>query len=328
MGDVWTGGKTRNPWKPSDGSSGSSAGPGAATAAGLVAFSVGSETLGSIVSPCVENAVTGLRPTWGRVSRFGAMPLTWTMDKLGPMCRCVEDCALVLSAIHGADAKDPTAADVPFVWDPKLDLKSLRVGFDQATFDFESNAWRRDELLKQIYRDALEMIRSLVGELKPVKLPAQERYAGLERLIIAVESSSACTDLLTSGRVRELVQQEAGSWPNSFRAGATVPAADYLRMMRLRGLLMREMADAMKDLDLYVTVPFRGPTLAFTNLTGHSSLVTRCGTKDGRPKMIEFIGALYREDAILRLAHAYERATSWHHEWPVDVDARLREHGL
>jgi Asp-tRNA(Asn)/Glu-tRNA(Gln) amidotransferase A subunit family amidase len=316
MGDIWYGGKTRNPWKPSAGSSGSSAGPGAATAAGLVGFSIGTETLGSIVSPCVENAVTGLRPTWGRVSRFGAMALTWTLDKLGPMCRGVEDCALVLSAIHGADPKDATAADVPFVWNPASDLKSLRVGFDARVFDWTAAAWR-DESVKAIYKDALDAIRSLVGELRPIALPAPGMYPQIAYTIIHSESSSAFAELTDSDQIRELAQQERGSWPNTFRVGSTIPAADYLRVMRMRTQLMQQMAELMTSIDLYITVPFSGPTLVFTNLTGHPSLVTRCGIGgDGKPKMIELIGNLYREDAILRLGHAYEQATQWHTHWP------------
>jgi Asp-tRNA(Asn)/Glu-tRNA(Gln) amidotransferase A subunit family amidase len=317
--DVWFGGKTRNPWDPTHGSSGSSAGPGSATAAGLVGFSIGSETLGSIISPCVENAVTGLRPTYGRVSRFGAMPLVWTMDKLGPMCRGVEDCALVLGAIHGADSNDPTAADVPFSWPLNRDLKSLRVGFDATGLDWNSRAWR-DEKSKKAYQDALDAIRSLVGELKPVKLPPANPYDDLAWTIVYVEASSSFTDLLTSGRVRELARQERGLWPNTFRAGSTVPAVDYLRMMRMRTSLMHEMAQAMKEVDLYVAAPMVGPSIRYTNLTGHPSLVTRCGLRDdGRPRMIEFIGQLYREDLILAVGQAYEQMTDWQRHRP-DVE--------
>ena len=319
QGDVWFGGTTRNPWDPTKGSSGSSAGPGAATAAGLVGFSIGTETLGSILSPCVDNGVTGLRPTYGRVSRYGAMVLVWTMDKLGPMCRCVEDCALVLRAIHGADPNDPTAADVPFSWQPNLDLKTLRVGFDATALDWNARTWR-DESAKKTYQTALDTIRGLVGELKPVTLPPANRYGELPWSIIGAEASAAFTDLLTSGRVREMVQQQRGAWPNTFRAGSTIPATDYLCMMRLRTMLMREMADAMKEVDLYVTAPFVGPTIGFTNLTGHPSLVTRCGLRDdGRPRMIEFIGQLYREDLILALGHAYEQLTDWQRHQP-DVE--------
>ena len=320
MGDVWFGGKTRCPWDPKEGSSGSSAGPAAAACAGLVAFGIGSETLGSIVSPCVQNGVVGLRPTWGRISRYGALPLTWTLDKLGPMCRGVEDCALILHALHGADPKDPTAADVPFVWDPKLDLKSLRIGYDAWALDFDNRQMWKDESLVPIYREAFEKIKAIVGAaMVPVTLPPARNYSGLVGTVIAVESSSAFGDLLTSGRINELVQQEKSSWPNTFRVGATVPAADYLRAQRLRTMLMREMHEALRDVDCYVTVPYAGPTLAFTNLCGQPSLIARCGMKDGRPKMIEFIGNLYREDAVLRVGFAYEQATEWRAAHP-DVE--------
>lgn len=320
MGDVWYGGKTRTPWDARDGSSGSSAGSCAAVAAGLLPFAIGSETLGSIISPCVVNGTTGLRPTWGRISRAGALPLTWTMDKLGPIARDAEDCALVLSAIAGADELDPTAADVPFAWDPRnTPISSLRIGFDPAAFDWQSDRWK-DESLRKIYQEAFDQVRGIAGEMKPVTLPPAERYNGLAGTIIAVESSSAFGDLLTSGRIRELVQQGEGSWPNTFRVGATVPAADYLRALRLRTMLMREMRDAMKDVDVMVTVPYAGPTLAFTNLTGHPSLITRCGMHNGRPRMIELVGNLYREDAICRVAMEYQRATDWRKHRP-DVDA-------
>src|SRR5205823_4337923 len=154
VNDVWFGGKTRNPWRPEEGSSGSSAGSGSATAAGLVGFAIGSETVGSIVSPCSVCGVTGLRPTYGRVSRYGAMALCWTLDKLGPMCRGVEDCALVFSAIHGPDGHD-RVADVPFRWDPRAPLHRIRVGFDAAAFDeLESGSPR-----KEAYDAVLETLR-------------------------------------------------------------------------------------------------------------------------------------------------------------------------
>lgn len=317
MGDVWFGGTTRNPWKPDTGSSGSSAGPAAATAAGLVGFSIGSETLGSIVSPCIVNGVTGLRPTYGRVSRYGAMALCRTMDKLGPMCRTVEDCAMVFAAIHGADGRDPTAAaDIPFTWDGRdLSLKDLRIGVDVEAF--AAAAKDKDFAGNDAVTAALAKIKALAGnELIPVKLPSPQKYAGLPSFTIACESSSAFNEMLDDGRIRELVQQSPGSWPNAFRQGSLIPAADYLRGMRLRTELMHEMAAAMRDVDLYVTVPDQGSTMNFTNLTGHPSLVTRCGMAGGLPVSIEFIGQLYREDAILRAGLAYERATEWHKQWP------------
>jgi Asp-tRNA(Asn)/Glu-tRNA(Gln) amidotransferase A subunit family amidase len=321
MGDVWFGGLTRNPWKPETGSSGSSAGPGAATAAGLVGFSIGSETLGSIVSPCVVNGVTGLRPTYGRVSRYGAMALCRTMDKIGPMCRAVEDCAMVLSAIHGSDGRDPTAADnIPFNWDGReTSLKGLRIGVDVEAFAAAAND--KDFTGKDAVWAALAKIKELTGgELIPVKLPATEKYAGLANFTIACESSSAFNEMVDDGRVRELVQQRAGSWPNSFRAGSLIPASDYIRSMRLRTELMHEMETAMRDVDLYVTVPNQGPSSSYTNLAGQPSLVTRCGMAGGLPVSIEFIGQLYREDAILRAGLALERVTTWHTQWP-DVSA-------
>ncbi len=316
MGDVWFGGLTRNPWQPDRGSGGSSAGPASATAAGLVGFSIGSETLGSIVNPCTICGTIGLRPTYGRVSRYGAMPLAPTMDKIGALTRGVEDGAMVLHAIHGADPRDLTAADVPFAWDGSIDLTSVRVGVDAAAFD-PGAAHFKDEAVKSVYFKALETLRALMGrDLVPVKLPPPAQFTGLASLIIAAESASSFTELLHSGRVRELKQQGEGSWPNTFRIGSTIPASDYLRAMQMRTLLQREMAAAMKDVDLYVTIPYVGPTIAYTNLTGHPSLVTRCGMPDGRPRMIEFIGGLYREDAILGLAHQYEAQNPFNSVWP------------
>ncbi|HTL29198.1 MAG TPA: amidase [Tepidisphaeraceae bacterium] len=314
MGDVWFNGLTRNPWKPSTGSSGSSAGPGAATAAGLVAFAIGSETLGSIISPCITNGVTGLRPTYGRVSRFGAMALARTMDKLGPMARGVEDCALILSAIHGPDDRDPTATNIPFNWPGPGDLKSLRVGIAQADVDgvLKGKNAEKTKALKA----AIDKVGELVGELKPITLPPTKNYTGLASLTIACESASNFTELTNSELIDQLKQQDAGSWPNTFRVGSTIPASDYLRAQQVRTQLQREMNEAMKDVDCYVTIPYAGPTVAYTNLTGHPSLVTRCGMFDDLPLSIEFVGDLYREDAILRLGLAFEQATEWHKQWP------------
>jgi Asp-tRNA(Asn)/Glu-tRNA(Gln) amidotransferase A subunit family amidase len=315
MGDVWFGGMTRTPWKPSEGSSGSSAGPAAAVAAGCVAFGIGSETLGSIVSPCLVNGVTGLRPTYGRVSRYGAMALSRTMDKLGPMCRGVEDCAIVLAAIHGPDDRDPTAArDVPFRFDARSKLSDLKVGLDVAAF--EQMAKSKNAAKKAAFEQALSTLRGLVGELKPITLPPTEQYTGLAGLTIAAECASSFTELVTSGHVRELVQQDEGSWPNTFRKGMLIPAADYLRAQQLRSRLMRAMHESMDGVDLYVTIPYSGPTIAYTNLTGHPTLITRCGIVDNRPIMIELLAQPYREDAALRLALAYEQATEWSKLWP------------
>jgi Asp-tRNA(Asn)/Glu-tRNA(Gln) amidotransferase A subunit family amidase len=328
MGDVWYNGLTRCPWNPKEGSSGSSAGPCAAVAAGLVSFAIGSETLGSIISPCMVNGTVGLRPTYGRVSRHGAMPLSDTMDKLGPIARSVEDCAMILSAIHGPDAHDPTCPDIPFRWNakdenrdgryfPSPSVTRLRVGIDPAAFDFSAGAFAKSPDLKSLYQSALDHLRSLVGrDLTPITLPSTKPYTGLASLVIAAESAANFSDLLTTGDIRTLRQQGPGSWPNTFRVGSTLPAADYLRAMQVRTQLMHAMRDALKDVDCYLTIPYAGATIAFTNLTGHPSLVFRAGTFNGRPKLLELVGQPFREDAILSLAHAFERTTNHHTTWP------------
>ncbi len=312
MGDRWYGGLTRNPWKPSTGSSGSSAGPGSATAAGLVGFSIGTETLGSIVSPSVVNGVTGLRPTFGRVSRYGAMALVWTMDKIGPMCRRVEDCAMVFNAIYGPDGLDRTVVDAPFSWNPTKPLTDLRVGIDAAAFE----ATEKSEPRKGIYGEVRATLERQGVKFIPVKLPPTDPGYGALAMIIDVESSASFQKLTSSGKLDQLAQQGQGNWPNTFRVGSTIPASDYLQAMRVRMKLQQEMAEAMKEVDLYVTVPFSGPSLRYTNFTGHPTVVTRCGMVDGLPQMVEFIGQLYRDDAILRVAHAFERATAHHKIWP------------
>jgi Asp-tRNA(Asn)/Glu-tRNA(Gln) amidotransferase A subunit family amidase len=311
LGDVWFGGTTRNPWNPEQGSSGSSAGPGSAVAAGLVGFAIGSETHGSIVSPSVRNGVTGLRPTYGRVPRTGAMTLCWTLDKLGPMCRGVEDCAAVLAAIHGPDDRDLSVADVPFRWPPAKKLSAVRLGMDASAFQGERNAERRE-----IQQQALEVLRRLGFDPVPVKLPSLPAYRSLVGTIIDVESAAAFSRLTESGQVSLLARQGEGSWPNTFRLGATVPAVDYIQAQRVRRRLQQEVAEALKEVDVYVTVPFAGLTMPYTNLTGHPSLVTRCGVRGGQPESIEFIGSLYGEADLLRVGLAFERATPWHNLTP------------
>ncbi len=310
MGDVWFGGMTRCPWNPQTGSSGSSAGPCAATAAGLVAFAIGSETLGSIVSPCVRNGTTGLRPTYGRVPRTGAMALSWTMDKLGPIGRCVEDCALVFRAIAGPDGRDLTVRSVPFSWDPAAGLEGLRVGVDRQAFDSAT----KDNAVAAIYADALDRLRKAGAKLTPVQLPSMEGAYGELTNIIDVEGAASFAELLNNGRLRQLVQQGRYNWPNIFRVGTTVAAADYLAMMQLRADLQRKMAEALRDVDLYVTPPYG--SLVLTNLTGHPTLITRAGLHNGKPVMIEFTGQLYREDAICRVGHVFEQVMGAAGVWP------------
>jgi Asp-tRNA(Asn)/Glu-tRNA(Gln) amidotransferase A subunit family amidase len=311
MGDVWFGGQTRNPWKLDQGSSGSSAGAAAATVAGLVGFSVGSETLGSIVSPSTRCGATGLRPTFGRVSRWGAMALSWSMDKLGPLCRTAEDCALVLDAIHGADGKDPTARDWPFDWDAELPLSSLRIGYYRSAFEATE-----DHPTKPFDDAALEVVRRLAGPLVPVELPEAYPVNAL-RIILSAEAAAAFDDLTRSNRDDLLKRQGAGAWPNSFRRSRFIPAVEYIQANRVRTMLMGAMEAAMDGVDVFITPSYGGSVLLTTNLTGHPAVTVPAGFRDdGTPVSISFIGRLYGEAELLAVARAYQEATGFHRKHP------------
>jgi Asp-tRNA(Asn)/Glu-tRNA(Gln) amidotransferase A subunit family amidase len=261
--------------------------------AGLVGFAIGSETLGSIVSPCRRCGASGLRPTFGHVSRHGCMSLAWSMDKLGPICRSVEDCALVFGAIHGADGLDPTAVDRPFSWPPRRDLRTFRVGY----FEGRTPANERCELT---------VLRDLGAKLVPIKLPDTYPIDPLVT-ILNVESAAVFDDLTRRG-----VSEGIGRWASSFRQGQFVPAIEYLRANRIRTLLMRQMQELMENLDAYVG----GDDLTLTNLTGHPTVVLPDGIhkQDGmeRPGSITFTGKLFGETDLLALAHAYQQATGTH----------------
>jgi Asp-tRNA(Asn)/Glu-tRNA(Gln) amidotransferase A subunit family amidase len=309
MGDVWFGGKTRNPWNTEQGSSGSSAGSAAATAAGLVGFAIGTETWGSIVSPSTRCGVVGLRPTFGRVSRAGAMALSWTMDKIGPICRSVEDCALVFEAIRGPDGKDLMVVDRPFNWDPGLGLDAVRVGYLKKAFDEDHRTKKNDDA-------ALEVMRSAGVELVPFELPDNIPVEPLA-IILSAEAAAAFDELTRSNRDDLLVRQDRGAWPNAFRQARFIPAVEYIQANRVRTLLMEAMAERMKDIDVYVAPSFGGDNLLLTNLTGHPAVVLPDGFDDkGSPTSISFIGGLYKEAETLRVALAYEQATDFHTKHP------------
>ncbi|MDD3641935.1 MAG: amidase [Candidatus Krumholzibacteria bacterium] len=304
-GDVWFGGMTRNPWDPGQGSSGSSAGSASATAAGLVAFAIGTETWGSIVSPSTRCGVTGLRPTFGRVSRHGAMALSWSMDKIGPICRTVEDCAIVFDAIRGADGLDPTALDRPFSYDTGLDLRTLRIGYLETEFAGGSPFHESDSL-------ALATLRGMGFDLLPVRLPDYPVYP--LGIILGAEAAAAFDDLTRSGRDDLLVRQVRDAWPNVLRAARFIPAVEYIQANRIRTLIMREMEDI--DVDLYVAPSF-GENLLLTNLTGHPCVVLTSGfDEEGRPVSITFIGKLWDEGRLLAFARAYQEATGFHRRHP------------
>ncbi|HYN21689.1 MAG TPA: amidase [Thermoanaerobaculia bacterium] len=312
-GDVWFDAMTRNPWNPEQGSSGSSAGSSAATAAGAVGFAIGSETLGSIVSPCTRTGCTGLRPTFGRVSRHGAMALSWSMDKLGPICRSVEDCAAVFHAIYGPDGRDAAVVDAPFSFDSERDVRRLRVGYLKSLFDEKPQEGREE--WHALDQAALEDVRKLGVELKPIDLPKLPIDA--LRLILNAEAAAAFDDLTRSGKDDRLVRQIEQAWPNVFRQGQMVPAVAYIQANRIRTMAMREMDRILADIDVYVSPTYGGDNLLLTNLTGHPAVVLPNGfRKDGTPTSITFLGKLFGEGEALALAKAYQDATGWHLKRP------------
>jgi Asp-tRNA(Asn)/Glu-tRNA(Gln) amidotransferase A subunit family amidase len=308
-GDVWFGGKTRNPWNPEQGSSGSSAGSAAAVSAGLLPFALGTETWGSIVSPCTRCGVTGLRPTFGRVSRAGAMALSWSMDKIGPICRSVEDCALVFDVIRGSDGRDATVVDAPFPYRPDVDLSSLRIGYLEAAFAEEEDPGREQD------RAVLEVLRSLGGDPQPMALP--DLPAGDLAFILSAEAAAAFDELTRSGRDDLMVRQVRNAWPNVFRAARFIPAVEYLQANRIRSLLIERMAQLMDEYDVYVSPSFGGDNLLVTNLTGHPCVVVPDGFREeNAPGSITFIGRLFDEATVLAVARAYQEATDFHRRRP------------
>lgn len=329
QGPKWFGGVTRNPWVPDEdrqGSSGSSAGPASATSAGLVGFSIGTETLGSIVSPSSRCGVTGLRPTYGRVSRYGAMGLSWTMDKIGPICRGVEDCAAALDAIYGPDHRDLTVRDAPFNWLPDVPLSSLRVGYLKTEFEAAPppNATEQQRQLQEkrnaMYKEALDALANASVKMTAIELPKFPTQN--IRYILTAEAATAFDDITRDGRVNQLSGQDPGDWPNTFRTSRFIPAVEYLRAQRARVLLMREMDKLMSQWDVFVAPAPGSASLIITNLTGHPAVCLPCGFLDvpganngplqHLPQAIMFTGGLYDEASPLRVALAFEQATKWH----------------
>lgn len=314
MGDVWFGGTTKNPWKLEQGSSGSSAGSAAAVAAGLVPFAIGSETRGSILSPCTRCGCTGLRPTFGTVPRTGAMALSWSMDKLGPIARTAEDCALVFSAIRGPDGEDETVVDAPFGWDSQLDVRRLRVGylaslFERPLAEGDDAQWRAHEA------EALAVFRRLGVALTPITLP--ELPIDALSFILTAEAAAAFDELTRSGRDALLARQDERAWPNIFRQARTIPAVEYIQANRVRRLAMQEMRKTLAGLDAYISPTFGGANLLLTNLTGHPAVVLPIGFRaDRTPTSLSICGNLFREDAALALAHAFQRVTDFHRQRP------------
>jgi Asp-tRNA(Asn)/Glu-tRNA(Gln) amidotransferase A subunit family amidase len=307
-GDVWYGGMTKNPWNLDEGSSGSSAGSAAATAAGLVPFAIGTETWGSIVSPATRCGATGLRPTFGRVSRTGAMALAWSMDKIGPICRSVEDCAIVFKTIHGPDGIDASVIDVPFEYRGRSDLRRVRVGFAKSLFEQEYEGRSHDE-------QTLRALENLGAKLLPVEL--SDYPVESLSFILSAEAAAAFDELTRSGRDDLMVRQIKNAWPNVFRTSRFIPAVEYINANRVRYMLVREMDRIMSEVDVYVAPTFGGDNLLLTNLTGHPCVVLPNGFDEkGSPVSITFVGRLFDEGTLLGVAKAYQDATEYHLKHP------------
>ena len=333
-GARWFGGTTRCPWDPMRSSSGSSAGPGSATAAGAVGFSLGTETLGSILSPAAVNGVVGLRPTYGRVSRFGAMTLSWTMDKIGPMCRTVEDCALVFNVISGADPSDPAAVDAPFRFSPHSPIKGKKIGILRNEFESPGDAE-----IRKIFAGALKALEAhglVLDEIDLEDFP----YQDIARYTINVEAACVFESLWKSGKIDQLInKQRVVDWS----AARLLPAIDYLKMQRVRAEICDYASGLFKKYAAIVapstaapaalveesaapntvalaaaTIPNgNGGSSAFGNITGMPAVSVPCGfSAAGLPLGMAFLGPVFDEAGILRLAHAYEQSNSWRQRHP------------
>ena len=308
MGDVWFGGKTKNPWNLNRGSSGSSAGSASAIAAGCMPFAIGSETLGSIVSPSSECGTTGLRPTFGRISKFGAMALSWSMDKLGPITRSVEDCAIVFNAIQGADSKDLSLISAPFNYSSPqgASLKGMRIGFIKSEFNRKYANSANDSL-------SLKKIKDMGAELVEIELPDLP-YRDMI-IILGAESGAAFEDLTLSNRDDLMVRQDKNAWPSGFRSSHFIPAIEYIQANRARAILIDELNKKMKGLDAFIAPAF-GQNLVATNLSGHPCVVLPNGFRNGLPTSITFTGQLFGEGKLLKIAEAYQRAGDFHKKQP------------
>ena len=309
MGDIWFGGKTRNPWDTGQGSSGSSAGSAAATVAGLVPFAIGTETWGSIVSPSTRCGATGLRPTFGRVSRSGAMALSWSMDKIGPICRSAYDCAIVFNAIRGADKKDPGTMDAAFNYRDMKDLSGLKVGYLKDLFETEYRSRQYDSI-------SLLVFSNLGAELIPVRLPDSIPLRALS-IILSAEAAAAFDQLTRTDLDSLLVRQDKNAWPNSFRQARFIPAVEYIQANRIRYQLITGVNQLFRQYDVIITPSFGGNQLLMTNLTGHPCLVMPNGfTEEGRPVSISLLGNLFDEATLLAVAKLYQEATDFEDRHP------------
>jgi len=307
-GDVWFGGRTRNPWDTSQGSSGSSAGSASSVSAGLLPFAIGTETHGSIVSPSTVCGTTGLRPTYGRVSRNGAMALSWSMDKIGVITRYADDLAIVFNVIKGIDEKDPTLYDVPFNYQPKIDFKKMRVGYLKSDFARKYPFHDNDSI-------ALKKLHELGAELIPIELP---EIAGRSlSFILNAEAAAAFDELTRSNKDDLLERQVKNAWPNRFRAARFISAVDYINANRIRTMLIQEFQKVFEKVDFYVSPSWAGNNLLLTNLTGNPCVVVPNGFSErGTPTSFTFMGKLFDEGTIISAAKAFQDATEHNKKHP------------
>lgn len=313
MGDVWFGGVTKNPWNLKQGSSGSSAGSASAVSAGLVPFAIGTETLGSIVSPSTRNGVTGLRPTYGRVSKHGAMALSWSMDKIGPISRSVLDNAIVLSIINGGDQRDASTIPAAFNYSSKNEVKKLKVGYFKSFFEGDRPAVKNDLAV-------LEVLKNQGIELHPLELKTSMNPGPIVNMLL-VEGAAAFDDLTRLNLDDQLVAQHRNAWPNIFRAARFIPAVEYVQMSRQRSLLIAEMHQLMKGYDVIVTPSFGGQQLQITNLTGHPALCMPNGFSDnGSPTSITLLANLFEEEKLIMLGRLIQENTDWQTKRPPMFD--------
>jgi Asp-tRNA(Asn)/Glu-tRNA(Gln) amidotransferase A subunit family amidase len=309
MGDVWFGGKTKNPWDLKRGSSGSSAGSASAVAAGCMPFAIGSETLGSIVSPSSECGTTGLRPSFGRISKYGAMALSWSMDKLGPITRSVEDCAIVFNAIQGTDDKDLSLISAPFNYSSPIgsSLKGFRIGYIPSEFNRKYANSANDSL-------SFKKLKEMGAEMVPIELPVLP-YRDLI-IVLAAESGAGFEELTLSNRDDLMVKQDKNAWPSGFRSAHFIPAITYIQANRARTILIEQLNKTMKGIDVFIAPAF-GQNLLATNLSGHPCVVLPNGFRNGLPASITFTGQLFGEGKLLKIAQAYQKATDFDQKHPV-----------
>jgi Asp-tRNA(Asn)/Glu-tRNA(Gln) amidotransferase A subunit family amidase len=314
-GEKWYGGRTKSPWTLKS-SGGSSAGPASAVSAGCVVFSIGTETNGSMVSPVDVCGVTGLRPTFGRVSRYGCMPVSWSFDKVTPIARTVEDCAAILNAIKGQDSYDNSVVDLPFNWDANYDINDLKIGYHSTFFDKDRKGIEQDEEQKSWFKSRKPYIKEVFEFFKKkgfdlIPLDIQLPHQG-EGIMMLVEASAAFDEFTRSTTDDQIEDQK---WPNYHRAHRFVPAVEYLQAARYRSQMIQEMNEIMKEVDVYIEMTWS--TNWSTNVTGLPIVVVPCGfLKNGQPTSVTFVGKPYQEAKLMAVAKAFQDATAYHLEKP------------